>query len=513
MIKTLTLPPRRVILIMLLMIVLTNLPYIVARLTTPAGMHFSGAILDLTDFQSHLTRMQFGQRGSWLYQLAFTAEPHEPLLVQTFYVMLGQIARVSGLSLDVVWALMEIFLPPKAVTWALLLCLFGGGMGYLLFLIPGAATSLSPLEFWLLDGYIFLASFTFPHFSAVVTMMALSFRAIQTWTLEGRGLIILYIASLCVILIEPFDIALVDIVLIIVCLWRIYRKQSPALKTMAGLVLIGITHLTVVGYEWLTLYHLPIWESFIEQNVFAAFPPLYYLLGYSPALVTAVAGAIMVIRRRDDRWLIPVLWLGEVMILIYSPFAQRPRFTQGVYVPIAMLSVYWLATCAIPWLRTRTRRYRTVLAMYGVAAVLSTITLIAWLLLATQSRANTDLYVPDDIWTAWDWIKTNTPQDSVILSGFESGTSIAGRGERRVVIGHWVETAEFDAKMVLVQRFFSAETTDDWRLEFLRSQSADYVWYSDREKSLGSWQPAQADYLQEVYAVPDVTIYAVNMGR
>src|SRR5262249_23529098 len=153
----------------------TNLPYLVALAETPPGTHFRGAILDAVDYQSHLTRMRPGLQGSWLYQLAFTAEPHQPLLVQTFYVTLGHIARWTGLALDpiyalariiltaclvwAVWIFMNRFLPARAAWWALLLALFGGGIGYLLLLIPGLALPASPLEFWLLDGYIYLAAF------------------------------------------------------------------------------------------------------------------------------------------------------------------------------------------------------------------------------------------------------------------------------------------------------------------------------------------------------------------
>ena len=47
----------------------------------------------MPDYDSHLAKMQQGLNGSWLYGLLFTAEPHQPILLQTFYVGLGHVAR------------------------------------------------------------------------------------------------------------------------------------------------------------------------------------------------------------------------------------------------------------------------------------------------------------------------------------------------------------------------------------------------------------------------------------
>src|SRR5258708_16291167 len=184
---------------MALMAVLTTLPYIIGALSAPPGSSFSGAVIDLPDYNSHLAKMQQGAHGAWLYQLLFTAEPHQPALLQTFYVALGHIARWTALRFDFVyqlgriacvmlmvwalWAFMSHYLPPNAAWWALLLSLFAGGVGYLLFfLAPDITASVSPIEFWLLDAYTFLAAFVSPHLAASIGLLALTFLTLDLWT-------------------------------------------------------------------------------------------------------------------------------------------------------------------------------------------------------------------------------------------------------------------------------------------------------------------------------------------
>lgn len=520
-----TLLDRRVWLAGALIIGLTTLPYLAGAISAPAGTRFSGVILDPLDYESHLAKMQQGARGSWLYQLLFTAEPHQPLLLQTFYVALGhistnfdfvyQIARIVCIALMVwsIWGFVGRFLSTDVAGWALLLALFGGGLSFLLLLIPGArdlTANVSPVEFWFLDMYTFLASFASPHFAAGIALLALAFTALDSWTQGTGGLLVLFLVSIGIAFIQPFDVILIDGALVIVTLWRARCGQIKPLSALIGIVLIGIAHGAIIGYDWIALYHFPVWQSFTEQNITLSPPPIYYVLGYAPTLLPALGGIGLAVRRRDSRWLVPILWIVEVALLVYAPLASQRRFVLAVQVPIAALAVYWLANVAVPWLRTRIgQRWRSVMLAYGTLAVLSTIMLMAWLLAATRNPANTDLYIPDGTRAAWNWIAANTPPDSVILSSFASGGNIAGQTGRFVVIGHWIETANFVDKLDAVQRFFSSDTTATWRLPLLQSQRVTYIWYGDNERALGTWSPAEAGYLRPVFESPSVTIYRV----
>jgi hypothetical protein len=241
--------PRRVLVMMLVMVALTTAPYVVALAAAPKGTTFRGTILDIVDYNSHLAKMQQGLRGEWLYRVLFTTEPHEAALLQTFYIALGHVARWTGLSADVtyhlariiftalmvwaLWAFLRHYLDENAAWWALLLCLFAGGVGYLIYALdPAQAAQISPIEFWLLDGYVFLASFTFPHFAAGIALLCLAFLMLDRWTALGTpgSFAVFFLAALALGLVQPFDLPLIDILALLVVGWRVASRRMPAIE-------------------------------------------------------------------------------------------------------------------------------------------------------------------------------------------------------------------------------------------------------------------------------------------
>src|SRR5258708_10591087 len=280
--------------------------------------------------------MRQGARGAWLYQVLFTAERPQPLLLQTFYVALGhistpfgviyQIGRIVCIALMVwaIWAFVRRYLPRDAAWWALLLALFGGGLSFLLLLIRSArelTINVSPVEFWFLDMYTFLASFASPHFAAGIALLALAFTALDSWTQGSSGLLILFLASLGIAFIQPFDVILIDGALVIVAVWRTRCRQIESVHALIGITLIGIAHAAIIGYDWIALYHFPVWQSFTEQNITLSPPPIYYVLGYAPTLLPALGGIVLAVRRRDTRWLGASLRVAGTAALGYAPIA------------------------------------------------------------------------------------------------------------------------------------------------------------------------------------------------
>jgi hypothetical protein len=374
---------------------------------------------------------------------------------------------------------------------------------------------ISPIEFWLIDAYTYYSAFFSPHFAAAIAMLAIAFLGLDRWTSQATpgSLITLFLASLAVALLQPFDLILIDSVLSVTAAYRVLRRQIQPLRALAGLFLIGVSHAAIMGYDWIVLYQFPVWRAFTELNITPSPPAIYLLFGYAPLLLPALAGIIFAIQRRDGRLLVPILWLLVVAALVYAPLAVQRRFLMGIQAPMAVLAVYWLAESAVPWLERKIGpRFRLVMISYGIVATLSTALIFAWMIGRTRNFSDRDLYFTDAMRSGWQWIGAQTPDDSIFLASFENGNRIAGRTGHRVVLGHWVETANYWNKLTDVQRFFTADTEDTWRLAFLQAQGADYVWYSADERALGSWQPQNASYLRSVFESGDVVIFQVVPG-
>src|SRR3989304_1681870 len=84
-------------------VILSALPYVLAYLNTPPGTHYLGLLSNPLDGNSYLAKMQEGARGSWLFHLPYTAEPHDGAFLYSFYLALGHLAALLDLPLVLVY--------------------------------------------------------------------------------------------------------------------------------------------------------------------------------------------------------------------------------------------------------------------------------------------------------------------------------------------------------------------------------------------------------------------------
>ncbi|MBX3066436.1 MAG: hypothetical protein KF726_25880 [Anaerolineae bacterium] len=513
-------------LIAILLILLTITPYVLAIASAPTGATFSGVLANPVDFNSHLAKMQQGLRGEWLYSLLFTTEPHQPAFLQTFYVALGHVARITGLSLEVtfhlarligialmvwgLWSLLRVYLEESPARWSLLLAIFGGGIGYLLYFVaPQLTAAVSPIELWLQDGYIFLAVFSFPHFAAALALLFWCFVFLNRQQWIG-----VLITSALLGFIQPFLLPFVDIQILLFIAWNVWRRKVSWKAGLLPLILLGVIHLPILGYQYVILYTWEVWKEFTAQNITLSPTPLFYIFGYAPLLLPALGGLWIALRRRGemlDRWLLPMAWLILTAILLYAPLATQRRYSFGVQAPLAALAVMWFTEAGIPYLRRHWRkRWKLSILVYGAVAVLSTLILYYSVLLKVRDTRDPETYISDDVSAALAWVRSNTEVTDSLLSGFRTGGQIAARTGRRVVLGHWIETINYDQVRAEVSRFFQPETEDQWRYQFLSEQGIHYVWYGEEERKLGTWQPSQLRYLVPVFEDETVTIYRMD---
>lgn len=511
--------PRRVWLLAILFVLLTSIPYLVGQFSSPAGGIFSGVIADPLDYYSHLAKMQQGLRGEWLYSILFTSEPHPPILLQTFYVMLGHLARWTGLSLPLVYHIARIFfavlmvialyafarrsLSEQAAWWAVLLACFTGGFGFLVYLIPGY--TISPIELWLIDAYILFSAFVFPHFSAAISLLAILMLAVDQWTSEDnrQALIVLTIGGLLMGFLQPFHVAVVGLILLIMTVLRF------KIDRVIGLICFGLPAGVAVGYQLAALNSHPVWRAFSDQNVTLSPSPVYFVLGWLPLLVPAIFGAIEAYKRRDQRLILVILWPLLIFPLLYLPINTPRRFSLAMQLPLAVLAVDWFVRVAIPALRKQFwRRWRTAAFTYVIISCLSTIILmLTWVIDATRPNVQ---FTADRL-AGFAWIKANTPTNAVFLSDgtLEDNAAIVGMTGRRVVVGHWAETANFTQKESDWKRFYDPATSDEWRASWLKAQGVNYLWQSASIVP-GLWNPGTFACLQPAFTRGTITLYAVT---
>jgi hypothetical protein len=517
-----------------LVMVISSVPYLAGCVAQTGDMRFGGAVLDRADYHSHLAKMWQGYSGEWTYRLLFTPEPHAGAYLQTFYVALGHLARLTGLGLSptyqaarlacgflmllAVYGFLALFVEPvRTRRAAFFLATLASGLGWLTEIIhPTPAGGISPMDFWLLDGFTYLSALTFPHFSAAIALLVtipwLLLRRPQGPGWREVGLAVL--ASLALGFIHPYGLLLVDLLPLLYWGIEALRTRQVVWRGLIAVAIMGTAQAPLVAYDLWVFRTQPIFAAWADQNVTLSPPPEIYLWGYGILLGLGAVGVVTWMRRGDKSMTFPLLWIGLVAVLVYLPWNLQRRFLEGIQVPLGLLAGVGLAEGLLPQTEGNqpARRRWVALALALALMAMSNLYMTTGLTMAAAMRPPA-LFWDTGLLAGVDWLGKNTPWDATVLSGSEVGSLIPARIGHRVVLGHGIETKDPEEKQRAAARFFAATTSDDERRELLTRYGIAYVFYSPFERKLGDFDPAQAGYLTQVYTNRNVSIYRVTSPK
>lgn len=512
-----------------LIVAASTVPYLAGYLVQTPQMRFGGAVLGRTDYHSHLAKMWQGYRGGWRYRLLFTPEDHEGAYVQMLYVALGHLARLTRLGLPFTYQLARMalgFLMLLSVyrfvahfvasvrirRVAFLLATVASGLGWIKELIARTPPDgVSPMSFWLIDAYTYLSLLTFPHFCLAVALL-LGVYLLLLRRPEGPSLkegALATVGSLGLGLIHPYMLLVADSVPILH--WAL--EGSGARRFWRGLravAAMGVLQAPLLMYVlWLTRTQ-PVFAGWSVQNVTLSPPLSIYLWGHGPLLVLGLIGVVAgdTGGERDQAFLL--LWIGFVVALVYMPWNLQRRFLEGVQVPLGLLAALGLVHIAG---RLRSARLRGLAsaAVVGMTAI-SNIYMTTGLTLGAASR-HPGLFWSHEVLTAVDWLGENASWNQTVLAGPETGSLIPARIGHRVVLGHGIETVDYEGKREALVSFFSTDTSNTHRLTLVREWEVSWVFHGPNEKKLGGFEPDSAPWLVPALQSPSVTVYRVSPGQ
>jgi hypothetical protein len=176
---------RFVLLMIVIVLVLTAIPYLYAYLSEPEGQQFMGIMLDVPDHAQYFSWMR-ELSSAFLASNKMTAEPNQPVFFNLLWWGLGHLQRWFGLSLGLTFQLLRnisgaLFLAAGYLVisrflqelWqrrtAFLILCFGSGFGWMLVLLKYTVTNgvlLFPLDVFIAEGNTFLGILAYPHFIA-----------------------------------------------------------------------------------------------------------------------------------------------------------------------------------------------------------------------------------------------------------------------------------------------------------------------------------------------------------
>ena len=523
-------------------VAITNVPYLIGWFRQTPDVIFSGILFDAIDANAYLAVMQEGWRGLWLMRLPYSVEPHSPLFLYEFYILLGHLSRWLGLSplvgyhvarggcgLWMLWAAHEYLrahISRGAVRRiAFILLCVGSGFGWLMQIVaPAGPAGISPIDFWLMDAYAFFSILLVPHFAATWALALTLLTSVSRAALQPGRLtaLVAFLAGLGLAIVNPKVAPAMGAVAMVsasVLAWQIRRRSGAVLGVLAA----SGTGVALPALYYAYLFKTdPIFAALAHQDITMSPPPIYYLLGLGVVALLAFVGAVKVLQRRRARELPLLIWPLVVGILLYAPVQIQRRFIMGVQVPLAGLAGIGLVAIVLPALRRTSvverlgriyppRRLRLLaLNLTLAASSLSNILLLTGYSLAAWLRAP-EMFIPRDVAEAADWL--GAADSDLTLSAYPTGNYIQARSGARTCIGHWNLTIDFYAKQDVVRRIFDSATDAIERERLVRAMGCRYVFYGPYERALGSFQPQTADFLRLRYANGSVAIYEVSDGR
>ncbi len=204
---------RFVLILGLVAMALTSIPYLVGAAMTTDERVFGGFVYAIEDCYSYLAKMRQGAEGAWLFHIAYTPEPHPRAPFFLFHLVLGKIAAGAGPLLPGGALASRMVLVYHLARWifglglllthyrflaaftsrpvvrrlAWVMVTFGGGLGWLLVLLgqPEWFGSL-PLDFVLPEGFTFLVLYAFPHIALGRTLLLCGVLSLlKAWQIES----------------------------------------------------------------------------------------------------------------------------------------------------------------------------------------------------------------------------------------------------------------------------------------------------------------------------------------
>jgi hypothetical protein len=380
-----------------------------------------------------------------------------------------------------------------------------------------------PLDLWAYEANNFMVLRYYPHVLLSVALIILVFyffyQALEKNSYRlacGTGILALILFSF-----HPFQVPLiyaVPLVYLVVLSIKNKKIEFSGLKKYLLLVLISLP--SVIYY----LYTLAINENLQlkamqNDNLMPNLFVLVFSLGLGLFFALYYIYYIFKNKKFTQANIFLLVWFFTTLFIVYLPFNFQRRMLAGFMVPLAILA--YSALELIYGKIKDLNRLAKIFLIVSLVFLLSFTNLFTYiqdfrfLRAAFDNKAehNNLVYVDGDVKNALAWYKKTALANDIILSSNSNGNLIPGLTGQKVFLGHPVETVGWPEKMQDVKSFFSGYYSQTEEIDFLQASKITYIFYTDLEKQLGSFDPALKPYLQEVFTNAQVNIYKVVLNQ
>ena len=529
----------------LAVILATSLPYLYAYLTAPSGLVYNGLhALSPGDVPVYYSYIDQAKSGIFLVKNLFTSEPQTIGTFNVWWTLVGLLAKIFNLSPILAFQLSRILMIPIFVFVAYIfisyffteagkrkLCLFfllfSSGLGFYL----AGNSSLNnfrseaiywwPIDLWLTEANTFNTLYQTSHFIASITLMILIFLLMILAFAKNKfsyavisGFLALFYFNF-----HPYYLPVIFGVLGLY-LFILMLQANKFLWQKAGylITIFIISSPSIIYHIWL-IQNSEVIAQRALQNVTLISPLFFVFMGYGFLWLGFLAGLFFLFKNKklDNRFLFLLIWFLVNVVLIYSPFPFHSRYTQGLHIILVIFTLVeifelfdYLKIKIKPktfdfWVNNPFLLGMIFLVLF-LPSTLFSISRDVYYFTYQPSLVKDRFYLAKDFLKAADWLR-NAPRPGTVLGAELSSRFLPGFSGRTVYLAHDHETLFFDAKLIQVIWFYKDNQASEAKKKFLRDKGIDYIIYGDYEKELGSFDPAQKDYLKLVFTSSKIQVY------
>lgn len=462
---------------------LISLPILIGQLKSDEEVIYGGLFFNPIDGYSYFAKMQQGYAGEWTFQLPYSGQENEEVFLFTFYIVLGHITRILGLSIPLVFHLFRIgiailfflslepllknFFRQENIFYkgAYVTLLFGGGLGWIYFL-----TGDLPIDFWVSEAFVFLSAIANPHFILTFLIMSWLLNSIFDNHFGSKAIVINIVLGIILVNISPFAALVIGFVQVI----YILLDRGNIKGKIGNLFAYGLPVVIFALYQYYSIQHDPILKLWDEQNVTSTPGILNLIFGFSPMLVGVI---ILLFIHYKKGTKIPtkvtllIIWLLFSFLMSYFPFNLQRRFLVGIFLPLSI--VFWyLLNIYVANGKNNKKNF--------VPSLIISISLFSNLLIlfgSVNALRNQDpiFFIEKNLVDTVDWMNNNIQQDSVVLTTVDSGLIVPALGNFRVVYGHPFESINAEVAEEFVNKFWSNKMMVEETDAFFKANNVDYI--------------------------------------
>jgi len=517
------------------------LPFLYAYFFTPSHLYYTGLhMLAPGDYSVYFSYISQAQNGHFLFRDLFTTESTSYNIINTFWVFAGVIGKIFSLSPQWAFQVARLAAIPFLVLtlyiffsyyyqkekhrkYILIFSCFASGLGVYFLPFFSMAPKIQsdrvtlPPDVWVSESNIFLSMLHSGHmvfslaFTIIIFFLSILFIEKKNYMLSAcSGIFALALFSF-----HPFQSPVIFGALIFFALYESIKNRKIDISYIVHIFLTFLISSPMIAYYVFMLKFDPITQGRAIQNINLS-PPLYSVfIGFGFLVIFALAGIAIRNRElsRSTKRDFLAVWVVVQLLLLYAPLNYQRRLVEGLSIPLIIFSFDFIL-----FIYEKLKiKYRASSRNFLLFSGLTTKIIFILIFLPSNIfvysadflryvKKDPNIYFPKQDIEPFLWLSKQN-NEGAALAEINTSHFIPAIAGKQVFAGHMIETIYFSEKLKEINNFFRDNSSDMEKQEFLKKNNIRYVYFGQKEKELGIYEPEEKIYLRKIFSSSSASIY------